>query len=127
MVRRTGARVKKLAIVVVVVLAGCHQAGIGPKTAGGAPTPREAVDRFIGAAKAQDYDGMSLVFGDKRGPARATTPKAELEKRLFVMMRCLRNDRIQIGAESPTPLGERYIPVQFTLRDLTASSNFVVM
>lgn len=128
MVRRTGARVKKLAIAALLVVAGCRgQAGSGPASAGGANSPREAIERFLGTAKAQDYEGMGLVFGSAKGPARATIAKAELEKREFIFMRCMRHDRFQIGSETATPIGELVIGTQLWFRDLTASTNFTLV
>ena len=116
---------KKLAIVVLLVVAGCHRQTMGKSVGGGgAATAREAIEAFILAGKAQDYDRMSLVFGTKDGPARGTTPKVELEKREFVMMRCLRHDRFQIGDATATPTGERISTVKLWFRDLTASANF---
>jgi len=128
MVPRTGARVKKLAIAVLLVLVACRgPLGRGGPNAGGAGTPKEAIERFLSAAKAQDYDAMGLIFGSADGPARATIPKADLEKRQFIMMRCLRHDRYTVGTETPTPTGERMAPVQFVYRDLTLTSNFAVV
>ena len=129
MVRRTGARVKKLAIVALVVLASCRgrPSGTGPVRAGGAPTPKEAIERFVSTAKAQDYDGMALIFGSAAGPARATIPKAALEKRQFIMMRCLRHDRIQIGSETSTGSGKRVMSGQLWFKDLTATTDFTLV
>ena len=93
MVRGTGARVKKLAIAMLLVLAACRgKTGNVSPTAGGANSPREAIDRFLASAKSQDYDAMGLIFGTAAGPARATINKDELEKREFIMMRCLRHE-----------------------------------
>src|SRR5262245_45159873 len=98
MVRATGARVKKLAIVALLVVAGCHRTGAGiPIASSGASSAREAIEAFILAGKAQDYDRMGLIFGTKEGPARGRINKTDLEKREFIMMRCLRHDRFQIG------------------------------
>ena len=120
---------KKLAIAAMLVAMGCrgHAKGSGPVTVGGAAAPGEAIERFLGAAKAQDYDGMGLVFGSAQGPARATIAKPELEKREFIMMRCLRHDRLQVGGETVTPTGERVLSAQIWFKDLTATTNFTVV
>ena len=120
---------KKLAIAALLVVAGCRgqSAGSGPARQGGANSPREAIERFLGTAKAQDYDGMGLVFGTNRGAARGTIAKAELEKREFIFMRCLRHDRFLVGGETPRPTGERTMSVQLWFKALTASSNFTVV
>jgi hypothetical protein len=121
--------VKKLAIVALLVVAGCRGqiAGSVPATSGGANSPREAIERFLSTAKSQDYDAMGLVFGSAEGPARATIAKAELEKREFIFMRCMRHDRFLIGSETATPVGERVIGAQLWFKDLTASTNFTVV
>lgn len=128
MVRRTGACVKKLAIVALLVVAGCRgqTTTAGPR-AGGASTAREAVERFLATAKSQDYDGMGLVFGSKAGPARATIEHVELQKRQFIFMRCFRHDRSQIGIETGKPTGERSIGAQVWYKDLTATTNFTLV
>ncbi|HMA20470.1 MAG TPA: hypothetical protein VKO87_06675, partial [Gemmatimonadaceae bacterium] len=36
----------------------------------GGSSPRSAVDAFLTAVKAQDLQGMSVIFGTNRGPAR---------------------------------------------------------
>lgn len=131
---------KKLAIAIMLVVAGCRgqSAASGPARQGGAGTPREAIERFVGAAKAQDYDGMSLAFGSADGPARTTMPKSltkkqratysdDLKKREFIFMRCLRNDRFQVGSETTTPTGGRVLGAQFWLRNVTASTTFTVV
>ena len=122
---------KKLAIAAVLVLgvvAGCRGKYASPSTrAAGASTPREAIERFLGTAKAQDYEGMSLVFGSAKGPARGTVEKVELEKREFILMRCLRHDRFQIGSETQTASGDKVLGVQLWFKDLTATSNFTVV
>lgn len=120
---------KKLAIVALLVVAGCRSpsAGAGPARQGGANSPRDAIERFLGTAKTQDYEGMGLVFGSNRGPARGTIAKDELEKREFIFMRCLRHDRFQLGSETATPIGERVIGVQLWFKDLTASTDFTLV
>ena len=131
---------KKLAIATLLVVAGCRgQAPVsGPARIGGAGTPREAIERFIGAAKAQDYDGVSLAFGTADGPARTSPPKSltraqrktwpeDLKKREFIFMRCLRNDRFQVGGETPTPTGTRVAGVQLWFKDVTASTSFTLV
>jgi len=70
---------------------------------------------------------MGLVFGDNRGPARGSIAKADLEKREFIFMRCLRHDRFQIGGETATPTGTRVLASQLWFKDLTVTTNFTVV
>jgi len=132
--------VKKLAIGLLLGVAGCRgpSTDMAPSRIGGAGSPREAIERFIGAAKAQDYDAMSLAFGTADGPARTSPPKSltraqrkrwpeDLKKREFIFMRCLRNDRFQVGGETSTPTGTKVSGVQLWLKDLTISTTFTVV
>lgn len=119
----------KLAIVVLLVLAACHRqpAGRPASATSGAASAREAVERFLGTAKAMDYDGLGDVWGTAQGPARSTMDRARLERSAFVMMKCLRHDRYQILSETPTAAGERIFSVQLALRETTASTDFIAV
>ncbi len=127
MVRRTGVCVKKLAIAALLVVAACRPTTTAGPRAGGANSPRDAVERFLATAKSQDYDGMGLVFGSKAGPARSTIGKVELQKREFIFMRCFRHDRFDIGTETGKPTGERVLGTQIWFKDLTASTSFTLV
>lgn len=115
-------------------LGGCHRqvqvgspanqpAGAVSNATGGA-TPREAVDRFMAAAKIQDLDLMSQVWGTDAGPVRATINRPEWEMREVVFMRCLRHDSFRVLGESAAVGGERLLIVEIKFRDLTRSTNF---
>lgn len=117
---------KKLAIAVLLGLSACHRPAAGG-AATGAATAREALDRFLATAKAQDYDGMAAVWGSSKGPSSVTRARTEREQRQFVMMKCLRHDAYQVKTESPSPSGERVFAVELRLRDVAASSNFTAV
>jgi len=129
--------VKKLAIVVLLVFAGCRRQvqvtsvpTATPPTAGanatGAATAREAVQLFLATAKAQDLQAMSNIWGSSAGPARTSTEydAAELEKREIVLMKCLRHDTYSIMGETPAAGGERVFSVELRLGSLTPRSDF---
>jgi len=129
--------VKKLAIVVLLVLAGCRRqvqvtstpTAITPPASAnvtGAATAREAVQLFLATAKAQDLQAMSNVWGTSAGPARTSTvfSAAELEQREIVLMKCLRHDSYSILGETPAAGGERVFSVELRLGSLPLRSDF---
>ena len=119
---------KKLAIVLLLVAAGCRRTVVvGPATTlndPGAPTPREAVDRFMAAASAQDLQAMSLIWGTPAGPTISTMDKDERDKREIIMMCYLKHNRYQIVGEAPGPDGDRVFAMEVTFKDLTRPTSF---
>jgi len=117
---------KKLAIVVLLVVAACNRrhsvTGVS-----GAPTPRGAMEMFLAAAQAQDHDAFGRAWGSSSGPALGTWSREEREQRGFILMKCLRHDRFQILTEMPSTRGERILTVELRFKTLTASSNFTAV
>jgi len=120
--------VKKLAIVLLLVAAGCRRTVVvGNATTvkdPGAPTPREAVDRFMAAAKTQDLQAMSLVWGTNAGPTIETMGKEERDQREIIMMCYLKHDSYRIMGEAPSTDGDRVIAMEVKFKDLTRSTTF---
>jgi hypothetical protein len=123
--------VKKLAILLLLVAAtSCRRQVVvtspppSDPNAPGAATPREAVQRFMSAAKAQDLQAMSIIWGTSAGPARSTMGQQEIEQREVVMMGCLKHDDFRIASEGPAANRERVLGVDVRFRDLTRSTNF---
>ena len=78
----------------------------------------------MAAAKSENLDALSFVWGDQRGPARSTMSREQWEQREVIMMGCLKHDSYRVIAESPAAGGERMMTVELKFRDLTRSSNF---
>jgi hypothetical protein len=123
--------VKKLAILVLLIgIAGCRRQAVvgspppGAATATGGATARDAVQRFMAAAKAQDLQALSMVWGTSSGPARSTMGQQELEMRIVSFLGCLRHDSYSVRSEGPATNGERVLLVELKFRELTRSSNF---
>ena len=119
---------KKLAMVGLLVVAACARpvsvgTAASPNTPGAA-TAREAVQKFMAAAKAQDLQAMSNVWGTRDGPVRSTMERQELEQREIILLCYLKHDSYKIMSESPAANGERVFEVESTYRDLTRSANF---
>lgn len=124
---------KKLAALLLIaapVLASCrttapvHASGTSGR---GAATPVAAVERFLAAARAQDMPAMSLIWGTAAGPARATIPPDELERRQVIMMCHLRHDRHRIVDETSLLQGQRRVTADLTAGDMTRRTNLSVV
>ncbi|WP_373058026.1 hypothetical protein [Gemmatimonas sp.] len=59
----------------------------------GAATGKAAVESFLKAAKAQDLQTMSAVWGTTKGAARDQMKRDDLEKRLIIMQCTLTHDK----------------------------------
>jgi len=120
-----------LIVCAAALVGGCRKQGDGghppapvlPGGTGGA-TAREAVERFMTAARVQDLDAMSQVWGTASGPVRATMSRPEWEMREVVFMRCLRHESWRVLGEAPAAASERLMIVETRFRDLTRSTNF---
>lgn len=119
---------KKLAIVLLFVVAGCRRQAVVTSAPGtdapGAATAREAVQKFMASAKAQDLQAMGNIWGSSAGPIRNTIPVDEVEKRSIYIMRCLRHDTYSILGEVPVASGERAFTVEVRRGPLTPRADF---
>jgi hypothetical protein len=77
----------------------------------GANNPRAALQAFLDAAKAQDLQALSSVWGSTNGPARNTIPRGDLEKRELVLMCFLHHESDSIGPQSLVAGGKLQFPV----------------
>ncbi|MEP6691982.1 MAG: hypothetical protein ABJD07_12560 [Gemmatimonadaceae bacterium] len=107
------------AAALVAALAACASQGVVTSTSTGttampaeapntpgAPTARNAVERFLGAVKAQDFQSMAMVWGTEKGPARDQMERATLEKREYVMQCYLAHESFAIDASQPMQSGQ---------------------
>ncbi len=129
---------KKLAIVLLFVAAGCHRqvnvsstptstAGTTPATSAnvaGAASAQDAVRRFLAAAAAQDVQAMVNVWGTKDGSIRNTVPMDNVEKRAIYLIRCLRHESFTIQNETPAAGGDRVFMIQLKRGNLAPSGLF---
>ena len=127
---------KKLAIVLFLVAAGCRRpVGVsgsasnqGVASTPGAATPKEAVQRFMSAAQSQDLQAMGLVWGSTDGPALKGGEKADdkgtREQREIIMMCHLKHQSYQVISDAPGEKNERVLAVNVRYKDLTKSTNF---
>ncbi len=89
------------AMLLVLTVLGCRQKPMGGAT--GADSAEMAVVAFLNAARAQDLQAMSTVWGNEESPTRDREPRAVMERRLLILVCHLRHDESRIG---PAQLGE---------------------
>ena len=116
---------KKLITMLFVLVAACHR-GTGPTgSSTGASTPEAAVNAFIAAAKAQDIQAMSAVWGSERGSVRTTMGRDELDRRAIIIVRLLCQDAARVLDKSPAPEGRQMVRVELKKGDATLPVNFI--
>jgi hypothetical protein len=123
---------KKLAVALVLVSAcrtvpvtnmgGSSQPGPGP----GAVSPQAAVEQMLAAAKAQDLQAISAVWGDEHGLMRDRTPRNEVESRTFILACILRADTQKVGAAEPAGNGHMLVNADLTQGGKSGSTRFEV-
>ena len=115
-----------LLLMLVLPMACRPQGGSSPI---GAANSRAAVEAFLRAAKAQDLEAMSVIWGTQRGPVRDQSDvmdRREREQRMLVMMCYLNHDRYQILSETQGE-SSRTLAVQLTRGSMSRTTNFVTV
>ncbi len=110
-------KVNMIAAGVSIAIAACSSGGGGGGSHGqltGAAAPRLAVEQFLAAARAQDLQAFSAIWGSERGAARDVVDRAQLEKRELTMMCYLTHDRYEIGGDVMPKPGEHDYTVDIT-------------
>ena len=95
-----------------------------PSNITGAASPRSAVELFLTAAKAQDIQAMSVIFGTNRGPSRDNMNREELEKRLVILQCYFNHDKFRILSESPGDGGHRIVEAELTKQTIVRTPSF---
>jgi hypothetical protein len=112
-------------LMVLVATAACRRTVGGPEA--GATSSAAAVEQFLSAAKAQDLQAMSAVWGNAVSPMRERVDRQELERRLLIMTCHLRHDTSRIGAAQPAVAGKLTHRVDLTQGDKKASPEFTTV
>ena len=96
-------------IILLVLVSACRTVPFGtPSPAGmasggtmsggvGASSPRAALELFLSAAKTQDLQALSSVWGDENGAARDRNPRREFEQSQLVLLCLVHNDQAKVG------------------------------
>lgn len=111
-----------LVALVLVGIGGCRRTAGGVEP--GTLTSQLAVQQFIDAAKAQDLQALSAVWGNAEGPVRDRAERRELEQRLLLIVCHLRHDESRIGPPEPGEGGRVQYRVELTQGTLKAAPLF---
>jgi hypothetical protein len=113
--------VSRLKVIVIaagvsIAIAACGSGGGGGAHGQltGAASPHLAVEQFLAAARAQDLQAFSAIWGSERGAARDVVDRSQLEKRELTMMCYLTHDRYEISSELTPKPGEHDYTVEIT-------------
>ena len=112
-------------VLVALVLAGCPRPMGGP--APGATSSDAAVQQFLFAAKAQDLQALSAVWGNEVSPLRDRANRQELERRMLIIVCHLRHDESRIGPAQAGESGRVLHRVDLTQGDKKASPVFTTV
>ena len=125
---------KRTIVLLSLAVAACRSGSSGSSSSSapaanlpGAQAPRQAVERFLGAAKSQDLQELSIAWGTSKGPARDQFERTELEKRLIVMQGCYDSDKHRIIDEQPGDNGKRVLRVELTKGAVTKTPRFTTV
>ena len=92
----------------------------------GADSPRAAVETYLAAAKAQDLQALTTVWGDERGSIRNTAPREDVEKRAIIVSCFLKTTSATVGEPSRSEGARLMLPTQLTQGKATANPKFTV-
>jgi len=115
-----------VALVVLVVLASCRTAPLGGPEPG-ARSSEAAVTQFLAAARAQDLQAMSAMWGNSESLVRDRADRQELERRLIVMTCHLKHDESRIGPSRRGEGGRILHDVELTQGPKRATSTFTTV
>jgi hypothetical protein len=91
----------------------------------GAVSATAASTMFVNAAKAQDLQAMSAVWGTEKGAARDNMERSVLESRLLILQPCYVADRVQVLDDRiGAMVTQRLVRVQLTRGTRTKTVEF---
>lgn len=117
---------KRIALLLVLV-AACKTVAVRDPNMTGAATPRATVDRFLAAARAQDMQALGADFGDEKGPVRDRESREVTEKRMLIMLQCLRHDKAVISEPARGEGGRQLFSIDFTQGSNKATVQFTTI
>ena len=82
---------------------------------------------FLRSVKMEDLQAMGSIWGTKDGAARDLMPRADLEKRELVMMRCFRHDTYRLVHEAQGAAGTQVLAVELARPSERRTTNFTAV
>ncbi len=111
--------------VACILLTACRPGGATQVM--GASSPEAAVNTFMTAAKAQDLQAMSEVWGTARGSVRETMDRSEMERRQLVLISLLCQDGSRLAGSTPGTDGRRILRIEMTRGSRTVPVTFTTI
>jgi len=111
-------------VVLLVLVSACRTVTVSDNSLTGAASPRAAIDRFLAAARGQDIQALGAEFGDSKGALRDHSDRVTTERRLLIMLQCLRHDKAVVSGPDHGEGGTQLFSVDFTQGTLTATVKF---
>lgn len=108
-----------------VLIAGCRPPVGGPQA--GAASAEGAVSQMLAAAKKQDLQAVSAVWGNATAPTREMYSREEVEKRVLIMMCHLRHDEFRILTSKAAEGGRMIYDVELKSGTRTALAPFTTV
>jgi hypothetical protein len=93
----------------------------------GATSSSMAVSEFLAAARAQDLQAMSAVWGNAEGLTRDRVDRQELERRLLIIVCHLKHEESRIGAPQAGEGGRLIHMVELTQAPQSATVAFTAV
>lgn len=119
---------KKLLMVLLLVSACKTTSTVIPATSQAAG-PRQALDQFLAALRAQDLQAMSLAWGTKDGPVRDSKimSRDEVEKRELLLICYFKHDKFRVIGEQAAVDNQRVMQVELTRGTIVRTTNFFMV
>ena len=92
-----------LAVLLLLLLAGCAGGLSRGREQAGCISPAAAVERFLQLASDRSYLEMGWVFGTEEGPVLDRWPRPEVEQRMYALANVLQHDAFVVGNGTPVP------------------------
>ncbi len=115
-----------IAMLLVLTAAGCRPSAVG-NGSGGADSGQMAVVEFLNAARAQDLQAISAMWGNDESLTRDRVERQELERRLLIIACHLRHDESRIGAAQLGEAGRTLFTARLTHGNITADVPFTTV
>lgn len=120
---------RRFTLLVVLVAAACRTVPMSTSQ-GGAASPKAAIDRFIGAANAQDVQALLSAWGDEKGSRRERSSnkdqRTEDERAAIVLICHLKNTAYTIQDSNPIAGGRTIADVDISQGTNKARVRFTV-
>ena len=117
-------KISVLALVALVALTSACRTAMPGGVPAGAPAPMDAVQRFVGAARAQDTRSMMALWGTTKGIAGTGE---DAEKRMIIFQCFLGHDAARVLSDAPSLGAGRNVSVELRQGQLTRQTKFTAV